>query len=70
MITFKPLYELMKKENISWYRLQRWGMDATSIYRIKRGENITLNTLNKLCFILGVTPSEIIDYTPDEYLEL
>ncbi len=52
----------MKNKNISQYTLLKQGIDNKTLDRIKKGKNITLLTLEKLCQILDCTPNDIIEF--------
>ncbi|MCI8338472.1 MAG: helix-turn-helix transcriptional regulator [Lachnospiraceae bacterium] len=65
MVDYSPLWETMKKKGISQYHLiKKCGIDNKTIYNIKRNENITLLTLEKLCIALDCTPDDIISFHP------
>ncbi len=58
----------MKSKNISQYTLLKSGIDNKTLDRIKKGKNITILTLEKLCNILDCTPNDVIcfiDNMPD-----
>ena len=63
MISYNPLWETMKKTQISQYRLLKSGIDNKTLDSLKKGKNITLLTLEKLCRILECTPNDIIEFT-------
>lgn len=62
MLDYSPLWETMEKKGISQYRLLKSGIDNKTLDTIKKGGNITLLTLEKLCAILECTPNEIIRF--------
>ena len=62
MISYNPLWETMKKKQISQYRLLKSGIDNKTLDSLKKGKNITLLTLEKLCRILECTPNDIIEF--------
>ena len=66
MISYRPLWETMKKNEVSQYRIIKAGIDNKTLDRIKKGCNITLLTLEKLCLAIGCTPNDIIEIIPDE----
>jgi transcriptional regulator with XRE-family HTH domain len=37
------------------------GIDASNLQKIELGQNLTLNTLLKLCICLKVTPAKLLD---------
>lgn len=65
MRSYRPLWETMKEKHVSQYRLIKSGIDTKTIDGLKKGKNITLETLEKLCTILDCTPNEIVEFVPD-----
>lgn len=66
MISYGPLFETMKKQNITSYRLFKMGFPQSNYYAIKRGENISTHTVNELCRILHCDVGDIMKYVDDE----
>lgn len=67
MIVFDPLWETMKRKNISQYSLIKiYGVSTGTLDSLRKNRSITLNTLNDLCAILECEVSDIIRYIPDE----
>ena len=62
MIDYTPLWTTMEKKNISQYYLLKNGLDNKTLDSIKKGNNITLLTLEKLCKILDCTPNDIVRF--------
>ena len=62
MLDYAPLWETMERKGISQYRLLKEGIDNKTLDGIKKGKNITLLTLEKLCMILDCTPNEVIRF--------
>lgn len=62
MIDYSPLWETMERKGISQYRLLKLGIDNKTLDSIKKGNNITLLTLEKLCFALDCTPNEVVRF--------
>ena len=62
MLDYSPLWETMEKKNISQYRLLQSGIDNKTLDTLKKGKNITLLTLEKLCMILDCTPNDVVRF--------
>ena len=64
MIFYKmDVEEELRKHGYNSYRLKKDNLlPATTLTRIKNGENITMNTLNSLCVMLRCQPSDIIGF--------
>ncbi len=60
MFSFEPLWETMKRKNISQYDLINGGIDKRTLDQLRHDRNITLLTLAKLCNILQCTPNEVV----------
>ena len=62
MLDYSPLWETMERKGISQYRLLKEGIDNKTLDALKKGRNITLLTLEKLCVILDCSPNEVIRF--------
>ena len=63
MISYEPMYETMKKKDISTYKLiNTYGLSRSLIDRLKHNKPITTVTLNDLCEILDCKVEDIIIY--------
>ena len=63
VISYAPFYETLLRKNVTEYQLIfRHGFSANILHRMKHGGNITLRTLDTLCFILDCGVSDIIVY--------
>ena len=65
MIDYSPLWATMKSRGVTQYRLLREGIDNKTLDSLKKGENITLLTLEKLCAILQCTPNDVVRFVED-----
>ena len=52
MISYEPLWNTMKVKDVSQYKLLKSGIDNKTLDGLKKGKNITLLTMERLCFIL------------------
>jgi len=62
LIDYSPLWETMRRKQVTQYRLLHFGIDNKTLDSLKKGKNITLRTLEKLCIILDCTPNEVIQF--------
>lgn len=62
MIDYSPLWDTMAEKNISQYYLLQHGIDNKTLDSLKKGKNITMLTLEKLCIIIGCTPNDIVRF--------
>lgn len=62
MLDYSPLWETMQRKEISQYSLLKAGIDNKTLDSLKKGNNITLLTLEKLCTILDCTPNDVVRF--------
>ena len=63
MIDYTPLWQIMKEQNITQYRLMKDGVvDNKTLDGLKHNKNITLLTLERLCKYLHCTPNDIVRF--------
>ncbi len=67
MITYEPLWEMLRTKGITTYDLiHKYRMSRGMLDNLKHNRSITINTLNDLCNMFDCTPSDIIKYTKDD----
>ena len=60
MIVYDKLWDMMKKREISTYRLREsHGFNTKTIAKLRQNGTVTTQTLNKLCTILDCELSDI-----------
>lgn len=62
MIDYTPMWEYMSANGISQYYLMKHGIDNKTICNLKKNQNITLLTLEKLCKAMDCTPNDIVRF--------
>lgn len=61
MINYKPLWETMKRKNITKYSLVKdYGLSNGTIDRLRNNDHISTYTIERLCIILDCTPNDIL----------
>lgn len=71
MITYKPFWQYLKKENISTYKLiYSYGINSYTIDRLRHDKPLKTTTINDICNRLHCTLGDVINYTPDEEDEM
>lgn len=65
MLDYSPLWQTMQERQITQYHLLKHGIDNKTLDSIKKGKNITLLTLEKLCTIIDCTPNDVVRFTKD-----
>ena len=62
MLDYSPLWKTMEQKGISQYRLIKSGIDNKTLDALKKGNNITLLTLEKICASLECTPTDVVQF--------
>ena len=62
MLDYSPLWKTMEEKGVSQYRLIKAGIDNKTLDALKKGNNITLLTLEKICAILECTPNDVVQF--------
>ncbi len=65
MLDYSPLWETMARKGISQYSLLQSGIDNKTLDSLKKGKNITLLTVEKICVVLDCTPNEVVRFLPE-----
>lgn len=65
MLDYSPLWETMERKKISQYCLLKAGIDNKTLDSLKKGKNITLLTMERICMALDCTPNEVVRFIPD-----
>ncbi|WP_040195558.1 helix-turn-helix domain-containing protein [Candidatus Soleaferrea massiliensis] len=66
MIVFTKLWETMEEKGVTTYMLrEQYNVDSRTIRRLRANQNVTTNTLNRLCRILDCGLDQIAGYEPD-----
>lgn len=67
MIVFDPLWDTMKRRNITQYALiKEHGVSTGTLDALRKNRSVTLHTINDLCRILRCGVSDIIRYVSEE----
>ncbi len=67
MISYRPFYQTLLRRSMTEYHLiYKEGVSANILHRMKHGKNITMKTLDTLCFILDCDVSDIVEYVRDQ----
>jgi len=62
LVDYTPLWETMKRKQVSQYYLLRNGIDNKTLDSLKKNKNITMLTLEKLCRLIGCTPNDVVRF--------
>ena len=62
MIKYDNLWKYLKDHNISQYRLKVSGIGISTIYRLKRNQPVSTETLDKICTILDCRIEDVVTF--------
>lgn len=67
MIIYEPLWDTLKRKNISQYSLIKdYGIDKAQLQRLRSNMIVKTVILDRLCKILDCPIEEIMKYVPDQ----
>ena len=66
VLDYTPLWETMRRKEISQYSLLKAGIDNKTLDTLQKGNNITLLTLEKICTILDCTPNDVVRFVSEQ----
>lgn len=66
MINYDRLWDYIKKNGVSQYRLNLLGISHSTLTRLKRNQPVSTETLDKLCTILDCELEDIAKFEKDE----
>ena len=62
MISYEPFFRLLRERGISSYRLSKMGFPMSNYHAIRRGKNISTQTLDALCELLDCRVEDVIEH--------
>ena len=63
MVSYKPLFKLLVDRNMSKADLRRLAdISPNTMTKLRRGEEVSMNILNKICSALQVSYGDIMEY--------
>lgn len=66
MVDYSPLWDTMQKRKITQYTLLKDKvLDNHTLDRLKKDQNITLVTLERIYKYLSCTPNDVVSFTDD-----
>ena len=68
MIKYDKLWETMNFKGITQYDLYtHYHMNRSQLNRLRHNQNVEVNTIDKLCNILGCKVEDIMTHYPDDF---
>lgn len=66
MIVYNRLWETMRKQGVSQYKLIKdYKISSGQLDRLRKNDNVSTFTLNQLCKILNCRLDDIAEYVED-----
>lgn len=66
-VSFKKLFHMLIDRNMTAAELQkRAGYSANISTRMRRDEYVSLESMEKICWVLGCKVDDIVEFIPDE----
>ena len=63
MVSYKPLFKLLVYRNMSKADLRRLAdISPNTMTKLRRGEEVSMSILNKICSALQVSYGDIMEY--------
>ena len=63
MVSYKPLFKLLIDRNLSKADLRRLAdISPNTMTKLRRGEEVSMSILNKICSALQVSYGDIMEY--------
>ena len=71
MISYEKLWKAMKERGVTQYSLiKKYGVSPGQITRLKRNESVSMHTIEMFCKILNCDVGNIMQYIPDETIDI
>lgn len=65
--TFNPLWKLLIDKNMTKDQFRKQiGISSSTLAKMRKGENISMDILNKICNEFNCNLNSIIDHIPDK----
>lgn len=66
MVSYARLFSILEERKIPTIRLRNeWGISGETLLRLKKGQSVSTNTLDKLCEKLECMWEDIAEYIPN-----
>ncbi len=63
IISYEPLWNTLKRKNISQYMLiKEYGFSTGTLDALRKNRSITLNTLHDICVMLDCDITDVVEF--------
>lgn len=66
MLVYDKLYILLEKNGIKKSSLRNHGFSPKISVKLSKGEDVSTDTINRICKLLNCQPCDIMEYIPDK----
>ena len=67
MIKYDKLWQTVKAKGLSEYKLYTYyNVNRSLLNRLRHNKNVEVNTIDRLCNILGCKVGDIMEHVPDD----
>lgn len=67
MISFAPLWKTLEQKGVTQYQLiHTYGVSTGTLDALRKGNSVTLNTIQDLCNILQCPVEDVVEIILDE----
>lgn len=67
MISYEPLMQYLEENNISYLELaELTGFSSATMAKIRKGESMTMDTIDRLCLSLNIPVESVVKIIHDE----
>ena len=66
IISYAPLWETLRKKNITQYQLiHEYSFSTGTLDALRKNKSITLNTLHDICSLLNCGITDVVEFTKE-----
>ena len=66
IISYAPLWETLKRKNITQYQLiHEYNFSTGTLDALRKNKSITLNTLHDICSLLNCEITDVVEFTKE-----
>ena len=66
MLVYNKFFELLNEKGIKKSDLRNYGFSPKISSKLSKGDDVSTNTINRLCKLLDCQPADIMEYIPDD----
>lgn len=65
-IKYDKLFALMKEKGLTTYKIRKERIiTETTLQKLRKGQNVTTDSISSLCAALGCQPGDIMEYVDE-----